>query len=163
MSGLSVIALAPHHFPSKNKERKNIPQIIQSRPPLSLLRPLHNLHPLHIRTKHLNPHLHPHPCQLISQQKGTIDPPQPDTQTHAGKGIAVLECHPQDVAGVHAARVAAVVKEGFAFARGVKGGELGVCYGCDGVFAGVAGARGRGVDFGFLGGCFLVTLVFCFV
>lgn len=135
----------------------NAPHIIQPRPPLPLLRPLHNLHALHVRTEHLDPHLHAHPRQLVPQQERRVDPPRPDVQTHPRKGVPGLEGHPQNVAHLDAARVAPVVEEGFAFTGRVEGCELRFGHGGDGVFAFREGGRGWGVDFEFLLDCIVLA------
>lgn len=65
------LAQPPSHQESPQREeilrgnRCNIPHIKQLPPPRPLLRPLHHLNRLHIRTINLDPHLHPHHQQFI--------------------------------------------------------------------------------------------------
>ena len=132
---------------------KNIPEIIQPRPSLPLLRPLHNLHTLHLRAKHLHRHLNANSRQLIPQQERGIHSAQTDTQTHPRERVSVLEDHTQDIAGLDTSRVATVIEQCFAVACRVEGRKLGLCDGGDRVFAGFAGAGGWCVDFEWFAGC----------
>ena len=132
---------------------KNIPEIIQPRPSLSLLGPLHNLHTLHLRTKHLHRHLNANSRQLIPQQERGIHTTQTDAQTHPRERVSVLEDHTQDIAGLDTSRVATVIEQCFAVACRVEGRKLGLCDGGDRVFAGFAGAGGWCVDFEWFAGC----------
>lgn len=119
---------------------------MQPSPPLPLLGALHNLDALDVRAEHLDPHLHRDPRQLVAQQERRVHTPQPDAQADARERVAALEGHAQDVADLDAARVAAVVEEGLALARGVEHGELRLVDGGDGVFTFRGGGWGRGVD-----------------
>lgn len=114
--------------PSKSQppEPKYAPHVIQPSPLLPLIRPLHNLHALHIRTKHLHPHLNPNPSKRIAQQTRRVNTSQSDTHTHPGKRIPVLERHPDDIADFDAAAVSAVVEERAPFAAGIEGCQLGL-------------------------------------
>ena len=107
-----------------------LPHIRQSRPPGSLLAPLHNLNSFHIWAVDFIPHLDAHSGEFIAQKYSRIDAPAPDVDAHSGKWIAVLETHQQHVAyfgsfGVGAAEELGArpggVEEGDL--RGVKVGE----------------------------------------
>ena len=58
--------ISPHYTINRAHIMLRQAHVIQPRPPRPLLFPLHNLNALHVRTVHLDPHLHPNPRQLIS-------------------------------------------------------------------------------------------------
>lgn len=129
------------------------PQIIKPGSPPPLLRPLHDLHPLNIRTEDLDPHLGAHSPDFVSEQDTSVDAATADGETDASEGVPGFEGREEDVSGAGHVGVGAV-EEALAGGGRVEGCEVGGCYGGDGEGVETAGGGGRGIGFYALwGGC----------
>lgn len=67
ISSQSRLLILPHNTLNTPDVMLRLPHIIQLRPSCSLLFPLHNLYPFHIRAVNFKPHLHPYARQMIAE------------------------------------------------------------------------------------------------
>lgn len=67
-----------------------IPHVVEPGPPGSLLPPLHDLYTFNVGTVDLEPHLHAHPSQLVSQQNTGINPSPPNIQADTCEWVPAL-------------------------------------------------------------------------
>lgn len=114
-----------------------LPHVVETSAALPLLCSLDNLHALHIRAKHLDPHLDGDAGQFVAQQERGINPPLADVQTDAREWIAALECHTQDVANLGAPRVPSIVEQLSPFTRRVENIQLFLSHSSNGIWTGV--------------------------
>lgn len=135
--------LAQHHPPPHpRKQKKNIPKIIQPRPPSLLLPPLHNLNPRNVGTVNLIPHLNTHPRQLIPQKYPRIHPPPSNIHTHARKRLPILQSNKQYIPHLRRLRIR-LCKKPRPHTRGIKYSNLRLRNHANGIFTLVPRRRKR--------------------